>query len=105
MTRPVIKGIAPFFVVRNAAAAVAFYWDKLGFEITYQEPEHDPFFAIVCRGSAMLILKAVEVDPRPNPPRDPGPRGEASSKCLVPMARRPRLRPPGVPFSDRLRDT
>jgi catechol 2,3-dioxygenase-like lactoylglutathione lyase family enzyme len=27
--------------VRNAAAAVAFYRDRLGFDITYQEPELD----------------------------------------------------------------
>ena len=37
MTRPVINGIAPFFIVRNAAAAVGFYRDKLGFEVREEE--------------------------------------------------------------------
>jgi len=43
MTRPVISGIAPFFVARNAAAAVAFYRDKFGFDVICQEPDHDLF--------------------------------------------------------------
>jgi catechol 2,3-dioxygenase-like lactoylglutathione lyase family enzyme len=55
MTRAAINGISPFFIVRNVAAAVAFYRDKLGFEVSYQEPKDDPFFAIVCRGGAMLM--------------------------------------------------
>jgi catechol 2,3-dioxygenase-like lactoylglutathione lyase family enzyme len=71
MTRAAINGISPFFTVRNVAAAVAFYRDKLGFEVSYQEPKDDPFFAIVCRGGAMLMVKSVEASPAPNPTRDP----------------------------------
>jgi len=37
MTRPILNGIAPFFIVRNASAAVAFYRDKLGFDVTPPE--------------------------------------------------------------------
>ena len=92
MTRPVINGIAPFFIVRNAAAAVAFYRDKLGFDITYQEPEHDPFFAIVYRGSAMLMFKAVEVDPRPTPCAIPRPGGMPTSACPILMHWQPSSR-------------
>jgi len=45
MTRPILNGIAPFFIVRNASAAVAFYRDKLGFDVTHQNAEWatDPF--------------------------------------------------------------
>ena len=105
MSRPVINGIAPFFIVRNAAAAVAFYRDKLGFDITYQEPEHDPFFAIVCRGSAMLMVKAVEVDPLPNPARDTAARWDAYINVPDPDALAAEFASRGVIFSVSLKDT
>jgi catechol 2,3-dioxygenase-like lactoylglutathione lyase family enzyme len=71
MNRPVLNGIAPFFIVRNTADAIAFYRDKLDFDVLYREPEVEPFFAIVSRDSAMLIVKQVEAEPLPNPTRDP----------------------------------
>jgi catechol 2,3-dioxygenase-like lactoylglutathione lyase family enzyme len=71
MSKPEILGIAPFFIVRNVPAALAFYRDRLGFEITFQGPEPDDiFFGIVRRGGAMIILKEVGVDPVPNYTRD-----------------------------------
>ena len=39
MTKPDITGIAPFFIVRNVPAALSFYRDRLGFDITFQGPE------------------------------------------------------------------
>ena len=71
MTRPDIAGIAPFFIVRNVPASLAFYRDRLGFEITFQGPApNDIFFGIVERGAAMIMFKAVGVDPVPNYTRD-----------------------------------
>jgi catechol 2,3-dioxygenase-like lactoylglutathione lyase family enzyme len=71
MTKPDITGIAPFFIVRNVPAALAFYRDRLGFEITFQGPEPDDiFFGIVQCGAAMIIVKDVGVDPVPNYTRD-----------------------------------
>ncbi len=73
MTDPDIGGIAPFFIVRNVAVALAFYRDRLGFRITFQGPEPDDiFFGIVERGAAMIMLKDVGVDPTPNYTRDVG---------------------------------
>ncbi len=67
MTRPDISGIAPFFIVKNVPAALSFYRDRLGFEITFQGPEPDDiFFGIVQRGAAMIMFKDVGVDPLPN---------------------------------------
>ena len=66
MTRPEIGGISPCFIVRDTPAALAFYRDRLGFEITYQEPAEAPFFGIVQRGGAMLMLKDVGVPALPN---------------------------------------
>ena len=34
MTKPEISGIAPLFIVNNVPAALAFYRDRLGFDIT-----------------------------------------------------------------------
>jgi catechol 2,3-dioxygenase-like lactoylglutathione lyase family enzyme len=71
MTRPDITGIAPFFIVKNVPATLAFYRDRLGFEITFQGPEPDDiFFGIVERGAAMIIFKEVGVEPVPNCTRD-----------------------------------
>jgi catechol 2,3-dioxygenase-like lactoylglutathione lyase family enzyme len=71
MTKAEISGIAPFFIVKNVPVALAFYRDRLGFDITFQGPsEDDIFFGIVKRGEAMIILKDVGVDPVPNYTRD-----------------------------------
>ncbi len=71
MSTTEISGIAPFFIVRNVPAALKFYSDKLGFDITFQGPtEDDIFFGIVERGRAMIILKEIGVEPVPNYTRD-----------------------------------
>ena len=71
MTQTNISGIAPFFIVRSAPVALAFYRDRLGFDITFQGPSDDDiFFGIVKRDAAMIILKAIGVDPVPNYTRD-----------------------------------
>lgn len=71
MTPTEISGISPFFIVRDVPAALAFYRDRLGFEITYQGPEPDDiFFGIVCRGGAQILMKAIGVAPVPNYTRD-----------------------------------
>ncbi|WP_342087461.1 VOC family protein [Dyadobacter sp. OTU695] len=71
MNKPAITCIAPFFIVRNVPAALAFYRDYLGFEITFQGPsEDDIFFGIVERGGAMIMMKDIGVEPVPNYTRD-----------------------------------
>jgi catechol 2,3-dioxygenase-like lactoylglutathione lyase family enzyme len=71
MPKPEISGIAPFFIVKNVPAALAFYRDRLGFDITFQGPSDDDiFFGIVQRGSAMIMMKDIGVEPVPNHTRD-----------------------------------
>ena len=71
MTKPEISGIAPLFIVNNVPAALLFYRDHLGFEITFQGPEpNDIFFGIVRRGGAMIMFKDVGLPPIPNCRRD-----------------------------------
>lgn len=78
MTRPGISRISPFFIVADVPTALSFYRDMLGFEVIFQnEPAHDPFFAIVSRDGAMIMVKSVGVDPVPNSEREPGARWDA----------------------------
>ena len=73
MQRPEVGNAAPLFIVRDVPATLAFYRDKLGFEVTFEGPEPDDiFFGIVERGRAMFMFKDVDVDPVPNYTRDVG---------------------------------
>jgi catechol 2,3-dioxygenase-like lactoylglutathione lyase family enzyme len=109
MTKPDISGIAPFFIVKNVPAALSFYRDRLGFDITYQGPEPDDiFFGIVRRGDAMIIVKDVGVDPVPNYTRDVGkgsPRWDAYLDVPDPDALAAEFSSRDVEFSEPLKDT
>jgi catechol 2,3-dioxygenase-like lactoylglutathione lyase family enzyme len=71
MTGAAIEAISPFFIVTHVPSSLAFYRDRLGFEVTFEGPEpEDVFFGIVRRGGAQILLKAVGVPPVPNYTRD-----------------------------------
>ena len=71
MTQAEIAGISPFFIVNHVPTSLAFYRDRLGFEITFEGPEPDDiFFGIVRRGGAQILMKAIGVAPVPNYTRD-----------------------------------
>jgi len=71
MSAAEISGISPFFIVSDVPSSMAFYVDRLGFEITFQGPEPDDiFFGIVRRGGAQILMKEVGVPPVPNYTRD-----------------------------------
>lgn len=73
MTDVEIGGASPLFIVRSVPATLAFYRDKLGFDITFEGPEPDDiFFGIVQRGRAMIMFKSIDVEPVPNHTRDIG---------------------------------
>jgi catechol 2,3-dioxygenase-like lactoylglutathione lyase family enzyme len=105
MTQPEISSVSPFFIVQDAAAALSFYRDQLGFDITYQEPANDPFFGIVSRGGAMIMLKSVGVDPLPNYTREPAARWDAYLHVPDPDALAAEFASRNVEFSEPLKDT
>jgi catechol 2,3-dioxygenase-like lactoylglutathione lyase family enzyme len=74
-----ISSISPFFIVRDLERSLAFYRDQLGFEVTHLVPPSDPFFAVVRRGGAQLMVKVTEehVDPLPNKRQHPWARWDA----------------------------
>lgn len=59
--------------------SIAFYRDRLGFEVTFLGPDGDPYFAIVQRDGVRFMLKAItpDVQPMPNPGRHPWARWDA----------------------------
>jgi catechol 2,3-dioxygenase-like lactoylglutathione lyase family enzyme len=105
MTRTDIAGVSPFFIVANVAAALSFYRDGLGFEVLFHEPAQDPFFAIVRRGGAMIMVKSVGVAPLPNSERHPDARWDAYLQVPDPDALAAEFAARGVPFSAQLKDT
>lgn len=109
MTKPEISAIAPLFIVKSVPEALAFYRDRLGFEITFQGPEPgDIFFGIVQRGVAMIMVKDAGVDPMPNYTRDVGKgiaRWDAYLHVPDPDALAEELSSRNVEFSEPLKDT
>src|SRR3954470_5748912 len=99
-----ISGISPFFIVQDVVAALAFYRDQLGFEITFQGPADDPFFGIVCRVLAVIMLKDVGVAPLPNDTREPAARWDAYLYVPDPDALAAELAARNVQFSEPLKD-
>ena len=100
-----IDGIAPFFIVRDVPAALSFYRNHLGFNVTFEGPAGDIFFGIVQRGAAMIMLKAVGVDPLPNRGREAGARWDAYLDVPDPDALAAEFSSRGVVFSEPLKDT
>lgn len=72
-TKAEIGGVSPLFIVKDVPTALAFYRDRLGFDVTFEGPEPDDiFFGIVQCGQAMLMFKDIGVEPIPNHTRDIG---------------------------------
>jgi len=105
MDKPAIGGIAPFFIVANLDAALSFYRDRLGFEVTFRGPDNDPFFGIVQRDAAMVMLKDVGVPPLPNCRREPQARWDAYLHVPDPDALAAEFASRNVQFSKPLQDT
>lgn len=105
MSRPLIERMSPFFVVGSVVRSMGFYCDMLGFEIWHQEPDADPFFAIVGRDGAMLLIKAGNAEPLPNSRRNRDMRWDAYLSVPDPDALSSEFLNRGVSFTSALQDT
>ena len=85
--------------------AIAFYRDRLGFQLEFLGPDDDPFFAIVRRDGAQILMKAVEAEPLPNSKRDPAARWDAFVYAPDPDALAAEFLSRGVAFSEPIKDT
>ena len=77
-----LNGVAPFFIVDDLDATLAFYQSKLGFDVLYKgggDGKGPDFFAGVGRDRVMIMLKAItpEVHPQPNRSRHEWARWDA----------------------------
>ena len=106
MTRPQTPAISPFFIVSNVDESIAFYRDQLGFETRFQEPDRNPFFAILGRDGAQLFVKSDrDVSPLPNPARHPSMRWDAYVYAPDPDGLAAEFAGHGAAFSAPLGDT
>ncbi len=106
MTRPTTTAISPCFIVSNVDRTIAFYRDKLGFETRFQEPERNPFFAIIGRDGAQIFLKAERgIEPVPNSERHRHLRLDAFVYAPDPDALAAEFANHGAAFSVPLKDT
>ncbi len=97
--------VAPFFIVRDVMPSIAFYKDRLGFEVMFIGPDDDdPFFAMLKRDGVHLMLKAItpEVQPAPNPSRHPWARWDAYIYTPDPDALADEFASRGVEFKEPL---
>ena len=76
---------APFFIVDDLGATLAFYQSKLGFDVLYKG-DGDDFFAIMGRDKVMVMFKAIapEVHPQPIVRVTNGLGGTPTSTRMIP---------------------
>jgi catechol 2,3-dioxygenase-like lactoylglutathione lyase family enzyme len=103
--RPTLERMCPFFIVHGIERTTEFYRDRLGFATWHQQPASNPFFAILGRDGAMLLVKAGDAAPLPNPSRDPDMRWDAYVAAPDPDALAAEFEGRGVRFSRPLEDT
>jgi len=81
-----LTSISPFFIVKDLQASIAYYVDRLGFQLDFQGPAGDPFYGRVSRDDIGIMLKAIlpDVLPRPNRTRHEWARWDAYIYTLNP---------------------
>src|SRR4051812_14188269 len=74
-----LASIRPFFIVKDLQASIAYYRERLGFQVDFQGPDDDPYYAGVSRDGIGVMLKAIlpDVPPRPNHTRHEWARWDA----------------------------
>jgi catechol 2,3-dioxygenase-like lactoylglutathione lyase family enzyme len=106
MSGPTTAAISPFFIVSNVDRTISFYGEKLGFQATFQQPDRNPFFAIIRRDGAQLFVKSDgNVTPLPNSKLHPSMRWDAFVYAPDPDALAAEFVDRGAAFSAPLADT
>ena len=98
--------ISPFFIVTSLKTSVAFYVDKLGFELRYIGPEGDPYWAIVGRDKISIMLKEIApgINPVPNYTRHEWARWDAYISTTDPDTLFVEYSSGGVTFHQSIKD-
>ena len=105
MGKAKLAAISPFFPVTNMDETVAFYRDKLGFEVRFRPPD-SPWFAILGREGAQIFFKEEGgISPVPNYTRHEHLRWDAFIYVADPDALAVEFSSQGVKFTKPLKDT
>jgi hypothetical protein len=81
-----LASISPFFIVKDLKASIAYYIERLGFQLDFTGPADDPYYASVSRDGIGIMLKAIlpDVLPCPNHTRHAWARWDAYIYTLDP---------------------
>ena len=81
-----LASISPFFIVKDLQASIAYYIDRMGFQLDFQGPGDDVYYGQVSRDGIGIMLKAIlpDVLPRPNHTRHEWARWDAYIYTLDP---------------------
>lgn len=99
-----LSSIRPFFIVRDLQTSVAYYRERLGFQLDFQGPGGDPYYAGMSRDGIGIMLKAIlpDVLPSPNHTRHEWARWDAAIYAMDPDALYDEFSQRGVSFVKRL---
>ena len=83
-----LTSISPFFIVKDLRVSIAYYIERLGFQLDFQGPDDDVYYAGVSREGVGIMLKAIlpDVLPQPNHTRHEWARWDAYIYTLDPDA-------------------
>jgi predicted lactoylglutathione lyase len=83
-----LASITPFFIVKDLQVSISYYLDRCGFQLDFQGPDDDPYYARVSRDGIGIMLKAIlpDVLPQPNRTRHEWARWDAYIYTLNPDA-------------------
>jgi len=95
-----LASISPFFIVKNLQASIAYYRDLLGFELDFQGPPDDVYYAGLERDNVHIMLKTITPDvlPLPNHTRHEWARWDAYIYTLDPDTLFAEFKQRGVTF-------
>jgi catechol 2,3-dioxygenase-like lactoylglutathione lyase family enzyme len=95
-----LVSICPFFIVKNLQTSIAYYRERLGFQLDFQGPEGDVYYAGVSRDGIGIMLKEILPDilPCPNHTRHAWARWDAYIYTLDPDTLFEEFRARGVSF-------
>ena len=81
-----LASISPFFIVKDLQASIAYYVERLGFQLDFQGPPDDVYYGHVSRDGIGIMLKTIVPDvlPCPNHTRHPWARLDAYIYTLDP---------------------
>jgi predicted lactoylglutathione lyase len=62
-----LASINPFFIVKDLQASISHYVERLGFQLDFQGPPDDAYYARVSRDGIGIMLKTIGPDVLPMP--------------------------------------